>query len=254
MAQALALSPNGRLLASGGADGIVHLWQTATGREIARLLGHDGWVRALCFAPDGKRIVSGSADNSALMWDVSQFLAPARATAVRLTAQELTEVWEELAQGDAPRGFRAMGVLVRAEPQAMSLLRGKLHPATADDTQSIRKLIADLDSDSFGARERALHELARLGVLARPLLQEALSRNPSAEAEQRLTKLLNEPAANPSPDVVRTSRALEVLEQLGTVEAGVFLEAMSRGAPEAWLTHEAKTACERLQPRSASRP
>jgi WD40 repeat protein len=255
-ASAVALSPDGRLLASGGYDRIVHLWQTATGQEIARLLGHNGWIRSLCFSPDGKRLASGSADNSALLWDVSQFHAPARATDVRLTAEELTELWQELAQNEAPRGFRAIGALVRADAQAMSLLRAKLHPATADDIGPIRQLIADLDSDNFGARERAMSELTRLGVLAGPLLRGALARNPSAETEERLTKLLHQPAGTPSPQVLRMSRALEILEQLGASEAGGLLETLAQGAPEAWLTQESKAACERLRLRmhSASIP
>jgi hypothetical protein len=138
----------------------------------------------------------------------------------------------------------------------MSLLRAKLHPATADDIGPIRQLIADLDSDNFGARERAMSELTRLGVLAGPLLRGALARNPSAETEERLTKLLHQPAGTPSPQVLRMSRALEILEQLGASEAGGLLETLAQGAPEAWLTQESKAACERLRLRmhSASIP
>ncbi|MGE0130210.1 MAG: caspase family protein [Blastocatellales bacterium] len=68
--QAIAFSPDGRLLASGGDDAVVKLWDTATGREIATLGGHSLGVKALTFSSDGKLLVSGSDDGSARLWDV----------------------------------------------------------------------------------------------------------------------------------------------------------------------------------------
>src|SRR5512138_3703500 len=49
---ALAFAPGGRLLASGGEDQTIRLWNVGTGREAAVLRGHTGPVRALGFSPD----------------------------------------------------------------------------------------------------------------------------------------------------------------------------------------------------------
>jgi WD40 repeat protein len=67
---AIAFSPDGRLMASGGDDASIKLWDTATGREVATLTGHTLGVSAIDFSPDGKLIASGSADGSARVWDL----------------------------------------------------------------------------------------------------------------------------------------------------------------------------------------
>jgi hypothetical protein len=55
--------------------------------------------------------------------------------------------------------------------------------------------------------------------------------------------------APPTPEELRALRGVEVLEGLATPEARQLLQALARGPGHAPLTHEAKTAVERLQRR-----
>ncbi|MBL8208964.1 MAG: PD40 domain-containing protein, partial [Blastocatellia bacterium] len=56
--RAVAFSPDARLLASGGTDRMVKLWDMASGRELRVLAGHEDSVAAVAFSPDGRLLAS----------------------------------------------------------------------------------------------------------------------------------------------------------------------------------------------------
>lgn|GEM_PF-570360 len=67
---AIAFSPDGATLASGGYDRTVILWKPETGKKLAALEGHQNWVTALAFSKDGTLLASGSYDESVILWDL----------------------------------------------------------------------------------------------------------------------------------------------------------------------------------------
>jgi WD40 repeat protein/serine/threonine protein kinase len=65
------LNPAGTLLAAGGSDGAVRLWDVGTGREIVRLEGHGKEVKDTAFSPDGSLLATAGQDGTVRLWDVS---------------------------------------------------------------------------------------------------------------------------------------------------------------------------------------
>ncbi len=67
---ALAFNSGGTLLASGGRDSTIKLWDIRSGSELRSLAGHLSNVTSLAFSRDGRTLVSGSLDATIKFWDV----------------------------------------------------------------------------------------------------------------------------------------------------------------------------------------
>lgn len=67
----VAFAPDAKTLATGGSDGLILLWNPATGEERRRFPAVEGRVHSVDFSPDGKVLVSGSSDCIIRLWDVA---------------------------------------------------------------------------------------------------------------------------------------------------------------------------------------
>jgi WD40 repeat protein len=69
--QSVVFSPDGRIWASGSADGTVKIWDLSTGAELRSLKADSRTVYSIAFSPDGKILGSGGFDQTVKLWDVS---------------------------------------------------------------------------------------------------------------------------------------------------------------------------------------
>jgi WD40 repeat protein len=67
---AIAVSPDGALLATAGDDNVVSIWNAVTGARVNALRAHKAEIRALAFSPDGRTLVSSGADLALKFWHV----------------------------------------------------------------------------------------------------------------------------------------------------------------------------------------
>jgi len=66
----IALSPNGKTVASGSMDGTVRLWDIETRKVTVKWTGHTQHVWSVCWSPDGGRVASGSRNGTVRVWEV----------------------------------------------------------------------------------------------------------------------------------------------------------------------------------------
>jgi WD40 repeat protein len=248
-----AVSPDGRVLVEAG-SGIVFR-ELASGTVLGQIeQAHRGRVKALNFSPDGRILATAGWDTTLLTWDWAAALGLTR-PARRLAAAELDAAWSDLAGQDAARACKAIGALAGSPENTVPFLREHLRPATAKEQATIRRRVADLDSDVFEVRENAGRELASLGREADATLVAALTANPSAEARVRTERILSGGGMSRRPsEPLRRSRSVWALERIGDTAARSLLEDLARGEPEALLTQQAKGALSRLAGRITPAP
>jgi len=237
----LAPSPDGRFLAGTRADTkTIHVWDLATGIEVAKRGGYSTLIATLAFRPDGKAIASGHADGTALVWDLSGL------PAMKRTASDKESAWKDLASPDAAKAYRAI-VSLAADPECVGILRELVKPVSKVPAEKIRKLVKDLDSDEFTARETATSALAMLGDTIDAELRSSLRGELSPEQKQRIDEVLaRRKLIESDPERLRLLRCVEVLERLGSSEARSLLGELAKGAAGARLTQEAQSAIRRF--------
>jgi hypothetical protein len=164
-------------------------------------------------------------------------------------ARELETLWADLSTKDPEKAEWAIASLVARPAQAVCFLGRRLRPVAAADARRVTQWLGDLDSEEFAEREAATRELAALGEVVEPCLEQALRSRPSAEVRQRIHGLLDKVKQDrlfPPPDQLRAARAVEVLERTGDDAVVRVLTTLAEGAPEASLTIAARSALERL--------
>jgi hypothetical protein len=149
-------------------------------------------------------------------------------------------LWNDLADPDAAKAHAVMGELLQSPRETVALLRQQLRRADAAGARKIAQFITDLDSEHFSVRDQATAKLQKLGCAALAALEKALGGNPNLETRRRLERLIARLETQPmSGDSLQATRALQVLEVLGTSDALELLDALASGDQTAWLTGEA---------------
>ena len=72
---AIAFSPDGRMLARGEWDGSIAIWAIPSGAKLTTLIGHKRSNMALSFSPDGRTLASLADDGSVRLWNVATWRA-----------------------------------------------------------------------------------------------------------------------------------------------------------------------------------
>jgi hypothetical protein len=171
-----------------------------------------------------------------------------------LSKEQMTTCWASLAADDVDAASEARHWLTRApgaDRYTVPFLKGHLSPDPLPDENRLKRLMAQLDNESFQSRQEAQRDLENLGDLALAILKRTLKARPSLEVRRRIDEILNK--AQPlSREKRQHLRAIDVLEQLATPDAKELLRTLSKGAPSSRITAAAQAALDRLA--STSKP
>ncbi len=67
----VAISPDGKTLASGSEDNTIRLWDITTGEQLTTITGHTAPVKCVNFSPDGTKVASSTDDGAVFIWEIN---------------------------------------------------------------------------------------------------------------------------------------------------------------------------------------
>jgi dipeptidyl aminopeptidase/acylaminoacyl peptidase len=279
---AAVFTPDSRILALDDAEYIdgtcvftVRLHETATGKELAKWIAHENWVRALAISPDGQWLATGSYDKTVALWElatgkelrrfrghqaevVSLSFAPDGKTLASASSdhtillwpvpdmpskagRSVQHHWDHLASDDEVQVFQARYALLADPERSVPFLKVQLRLVPTATSAQLTRLIADLDDKEFAVRSKAFRELEELEIGAAEAIIAALDANPSPEVSRRLQQLLDR-VAQPTTEQSQAIKGVEILRQIATPSAKEILTHLARGASGARLTLAAERA------------
>jgi hypothetical protein len=238
---ALVCSPDGKTIATGGADdGTVKLWEVTSGKLRATLHLPGVGITSLSIALGGSTLAAGGKRNGAGIVAAWRLYA----SAPSLTHPVRPALWHDL-HGDAASAYQAMLALASQSHAAVAILNQRLRPVVLN--AAVRKecdaLIGSLDSENFDVRDNAYHKLEAMSPWIESHLAKSLSGAKTLELQRRLQSLI----ARVGQSTLPMLRAVEVLEHAPSSEARALLWQMAAGEPQARITRAAKQSLHRLE-------
>lgn len=314
--RAVAASPDGKWLATGGSDGLVRVWDAETYVPLPGPRGHTGPVRDVQFSADGSRALTTGDDRTGRVWDLATgrelrtFTANsaidlnAAGTGVIVREGATTMIRDVLtglevippnhagrspiilparheearsAPGESPDGraiarIRAGGRIELCDATTDGVRRVlTAHPGavrilgfTPDGTRLLTAgedhtiLVWDIRLESLPLPELIKRETKAVKLWAMMCTGKAdeayqamarFAAEPPAAVKMARMRLKPAQSSHEETAVSRLAdtRAVELLEALGTPEARTFLQELADGDDSAWRTREARRAVARAR-------
>jgi DNA-binding SARP family transcriptional activator/WD40 repeat protein len=235
-----AFSNDGSIVAVGGDDGLIGVWDAATGDIRDVLHGHAAPINGLTFAADGRTLYSAASDNSVIAWDVAgdrSFGArPSRAAVLppaTTTTTGLTSILYPLVGWSADRRITYVDAHDGSGAALIDVATGRAIRTTTPYAldPSGGAPVADVDRETIfaatgdGVLER--HDLASATVVTASSAEPPFTRYmvaPSADGSVLAASVENFEAADSTEHFVEIidAQTLEVQRRVGPMQYASF--------------------------------
>ncbi|HZV07763.1 MAG TPA: sigma-70 family RNA polymerase sigma factor [Gemmataceae bacterium] len=242
----LALSVDERFLAivsSWGESSAVSVWETSSWKLVRSFAPTQPryYANSMIFSRDGRSLFVSNSDSTILQWDISGRFGHEDKIPNR---DRLNVLWRTLAE--APdKAYSSAWELLDLATESVPYLIDKLTPNKPIDELRVRRLLGQLDAESFAEREEASRQLLALGEQTLPVLRKALKDKPALETKKRIEGVIESLSRGPTPEQLRLLRALAVLEWSDLPSAREHLKRLAEGDQAARITCAAKQARQR---------
>ena len=184
-----------------------------------------------------------------LLWD----LGGAERIDASLTLQQLSDYWNALADGDVGIAADTAKALLNAPQSTVTLFSQRLTAGEVHNVEELPLLIAELRGDDVKATLKAAARLKSFGRIAAPPLFKALAAKPPLAARKRLEEVLQSIGAFPvPPEMLQRTRAIQLLERIGSDDDRKLLGTIARTEPPTPTSLDAKAVLQRLEKRLKS--
>jgi Tol biopolymer transport system component len=262
LAEAVAFSPDGQILATSNEEHAIQLWEVATGKEIRQLAQPRAiWVRSVAFSPDGKVLATGGGyfDDRIRFWDPATgkerrrfgehqgvitalvFSSDGKTLAAR-SSDDTIRLWELATgqprlllkgtqAGDVSLAFSPDGKLLASGSTDVTVLlwdvtgrrrEGRLETVELS-SRELEALWTDLAGDDAVKAYQAIWKLVAGAKQAVPFLQARLRPVAAPPDPQRITRLV---ADLDSERLAVRQQATDELVKLGDLAESALLEAL----------------------------
>jgi WD40 repeat protein len=208
----MALSDDGRLLATGGQQGEIVLWETEGLTKVHQMKGESGF-EALDFSESGSRLVAGGQRGAVSVWSVPTEKKIREIKGLRETVNDVAilgggeqvmtvaddgslrvwsvtggrELFSVKVDGDNPEDFVLMNdgrsLLVTGDNNnLLGRVLPKLVKREIKDPEDVERLVEELADEDYRKREEAMRALAEFGREVIPLIEEVKTVNPEVRA------------------------------------------------------------------------
>jgi len=251
---ALAFSPDHRLIATGAWDRAIKIWDCLSGRLVTTLQGHAARVTALAFSPDGRWLASGAGgpgDCSILLWDLNRSVLRARPGQTRSASNLPAALWGWLGDEDPGVALSAVASVAKHYDEFEGAVQRCVEEELSDgNRQQIQRSIRRLNSSRYQVRRQAFTHLLKARRLAATQLQEALRTTRSAEVRAGLQKILAQANGDDEMEPSRLRsvlRLIHALERTGNRRACQLLRQLAEGHCHSGIATVASQSLQRIE-------